>query len=328
MGFYSLVPVEDTFFKSVDIPKGIKLSKEIVLINYSHLSPFPDGDVIFYRTKNSLYLWFVRYKLKSRVNIPEGYIIYKQFKDRKNAITIVEKKRSFVFSVIKNGELVSQFSLSKSVPVNIDERVEFLKREHSLKQPDIIKKSISDIKTKPDLTDILKFSHFSLDRRSIQEFILEEIKIPIILILVGLSIYDIFLLNYLSSLKEEKVKVLQELKKENQDIKNLLMKLEEKRNFWKRFISEEFKFENLYNVASAVASTLKKYEGTLKSFNSTENMVDLWIESKVSSSKLIDELLKTGYFEEIKVLSSVRPPQKEDIEIINMQLFLKEKKTK
>ncbi len=326
MGIYKVIPVEDTFFKSVSIPKGVKLSKETVQINYGHMSPFPEGDVIFYRSKSNLYIWFVRYRLSEKVNIPEGYLIYKQFKDKNNTVIIVEKEKSVIFSVIKNGELVSQFSLSKSVPVNIDERVEFLKKEYSLKNPQILKKSVRELRFKPDITDILKFSHVKIDTRTLLSTFVEEVKIPIILVLLGISLYDIFLLNYLKTLKEQKIETLQKLKMENQDVKNLLSTLEEKGKFWRNFLSKEFKFENLYNVASAVAETLKNNRGKIKTFNATENMVDLWIESKATSSKLVDELLKTGYFEEIKVLSSTKSPVKEGVEIINMQLFLKEKK--
>jgi len=328
MGLINLIPAEDTFFKNVEIPKNVKLTPELVKINYQHLSPFPSGDVIFYKTKKFLYLWFVKYPLleTKKVNIPEGYFIYKQFKHQKNAIVVVRKENSIIVSVLKNGELLSQFTLSSSLAVNLKDRIELLKKEYSLKNPEVIEIERKQLKIRADLKDIFAFSKFEINKESLKSFFIENIKVPLIIILLIVSIYDIFLLNYLQKEKEKRQAILYQLKKENAGIKNLLQKLESESKFWNYFIEKELKYENIYNILAAISITIKNNQGKINSLSTSYPLIDIWLETKVASSKLIDQLIKTGYFKEIKIISSVKSRVNPQYEITNLQLILKEKK--
>ncbi len=327
MGLVNLIPAEDTFFKNVEIPKNVNLTPELIKINYQHLSPFPSGDVLYYKTKKSLYLWFVRYPIEKtkKVNIPEGYFIYKNFKSRKNAVVIVKKENSVVISVIKDEELISQFTLSSNLAVNLDERIELLKKEYSLKEPEIITIKANQLKTRADLKDILAFSRFEINRESIFNFFIENFKIPLIIFLLILSTYDIFLLNYLQKEKEKKQQLLHQLKKENAEIKKVMFKLEEESKLWNSFVKEELKFENIYNVLSSIGKILKEKNGKFESLNYSGDLMDLWIKTKVKSTTLIDKLVKTGYFKEVKIISSAKDVYEPEYEITNLQLILKEK---
>ncbi len=327
MGLVNIIPTEDTFFKNVEIPKNVKLTPELVKINYQHLSPFPSGDIVFYKTKKSLYLWFVRYPLpeNKKVNIPEGYFIYKQFKNKKNAVIIVKKESSVIVSVIKDGEMLSQFSLSSNLAVNLKDRIELLKKEYSLKNPEIIEINQNQLKTRADLKDILAFSRIEINKESLKVAVFEAVKVPLIIILLIVSVYDIFLLNYLQKEKERKRQILQQLKRENAEIKQIMFKLEDESRFWNSFLKEELKFENIYNVLSAIAKILKEKNGKFESLTYSENFIDLWIKTKSKSTTLIDKLVKTGYFEEVKIISSAKDIKEPEYEVTNLQLILKEK---
>jgi len=327
MGLINLIPAEDTFFKSVEIPKNVKLTPELVKINYQHLSPFPSGDIIFYKTKKFLYLWFVKYPLleTKKINIPEGYFIYKQFKHQKNAIVMVRKENSVIVSVIKDGELLSQFTLSSSLAVNLKDRIELLKKEYSLKNPEVIEIERKQLKIRADLKDIFAFSKFEINKESLKSFFIENIKVPLIIILLIVSIYDIFLLNYLQKEKEKRQVILYQLKKENAEIKNSLYKLEDESKFWNEFQKKEMKFENIYNVLTAIGKILKEKNGKFESLNFSGNLIDLWIKTKSKSTTLIDKLVKTGYFEEVKIISSAKDIYEPEYEVTNLQLILKDK---
>jgi hypothetical protein len=327
MGLINIIPTEDTFFKAVEIPKNVELSPELVKINYQHLSPFTTGDILFFKTKNLLYLWFIKYPLpeNKKVNIPEGYFIYKQFRNKKNAVIIVKKDNSVIISVIKDGEMLSQFSLSSNLAVNLKDRIELLKKEYSLKNPEIIEINKNQLKLRTDFRDILKFSRIKVNKESLIGFLLESVKVPLIIVLTAISFYDIFLLNYLEKEKEKKQKTLQQLKRENAEIKNLMFKLEEESKFWNSFIKEELKFENIYNVLTAIGKVLKEKNGKFESLNYSENLIDLWIKTKSKSTTLIDKLIKTGYFQEVKIISSAKDLREPEYEVTNLQLILKEK---
>jgi len=99
-----------------------------------------------------------------KVNIPEGYFIYKQFKHQKNAIVIVRKENYVIVSVLKDGELLSQFTLSSNLAVNLKDRIELLKKEYSLKNPEVIEIDEKQLKTRADLKDIFTFSKFEINK--------------------------------------------------------------------------------------------------------------------------------------------------------------------
>jgi hypothetical protein len=318
--FIDVVPIEDTFFVELDKPQQIKLTGEIIKLNYKHLSPFNGGDLLFFQTKKRLYIWFIKYPLPERkkVFIPEGYLILKRIKNYQQAIGIYEKDSLACLFVVKDGDFLSQVTISKSF---LKEKIELLKREYSLHSPQIITVTKDDLKR--DVKDIFLFANFSFRKEEFYNLFLDYLTIPLTIIFVLLTAYNIGLKSYLTNIKEDRQIQLYNLKEQNKDIKKLIYQMREKLNFWQEFASTELKYADFNYMLNCFLKVVKKNQGYVNYFEMNENMISTWVGVKAGDNSIINDLLQTGLFESVKVISSSKDRKRQGYDLLNIEMFLK-----
>ncbi|NPA82493.1 MAG: hypothetical protein GXO31_07765 [Epsilonproteobacteria bacterium] len=78
----NILYIQESFFRKVDFQEPVKMNEEAVRLNYSNLSPFPKSSIIYKNEGKTLYIWFYKDEnlSKSKIVIPEAYLIYKAFK--------------------------------------------------------------------------------------------------------------------------------------------------------------------------------------------------------------------------------------------------------
>ena len=318
--FLNIVPVEDTYYKFVEKPEDIFLSEEAIKINYGHLSPFKEFDIVYYQTKNAIFLWFVKYKLPTnKINIPEGYLIYKYIKENKEAISVNQKDNIYVLSVIKEKLLLSQIIVKK---VEKEKTIEFLKREYSLKDPKIIETPVKNLR--PSIIDLYRFSKFTLYPEKTLNRLIEFVSISSLIVVFSIAAFYIFMEKVLQKELEKKQQLLNETKIKTKEIKEKLFTLQEEQQFWKNFIKAELSYPDVYNILVKVGTILKKNQGYINRFEQNENIISMWVGLKGDTAGVVEQLLKTNLFKEVKIVSSVVDRQRKDYKIVNLELYLKE----
>ena len=318
----NIVPIEDTYFVLVEKPKNIKLSKDAIYLNYKHLSPFKDGDLIYLQTKNNIFIWFTKYKLidKNKIYIPEGYLIYKVIKSKKEAIGIAKKSESiYILSVVKNGLLLSQLTIKND---NLNQKITFLIKEYSLKNPEKINIPISKLKL--SFIDVFLFSKFSLELNKLYSFIIERLSMPISVFIILLTVFYFFINQYLEKEIKKKTDYLNKLKLQTKDIKNLLYQTEQKKQFWLTFIKNEKKYPSLYYLLDKIFRVIKEKDGYITHLEFNENIITIWAGLKAGDISIVNDLIKEKIFKEVKIISSVKDRQRKGYEIMNIEIYLKE----
>ena len=106
-GLLSIVPIEKTFFVTVDFISSAKLSYESILFNYQNLSPFKDSALSYIQKDEKLMLWFYEKSYQKVFTVPEGFLYYHYFLNSDNTLIMIENKTSFV---IQDGILKYQTS--------------------------------------------------------------------------------------------------------------------------------------------------------------------------------------------------------------------------
>ena len=325
--FTEIVPTEQTFFLCVDKP-GIKnFNKKLIMLNYSLLSPFIKTDLMFYVDKKKLYIWFVKEKLSAgKIYIPEGFLLFKSFKNAQNVIVIKENNSNTTFIVIKNGMLAAQTIKNKET--DQDEFIELLKKEHSLKESETVR--VESSKTLSiNINDSIKFllSQLELDFSSIMQNVYEQSKLPVITLLVILNIADFSYYIYSNSLLNSRKKVFVTLEQKNNLIKTEFEKLEFQKKFWSNFRANELKYPNVYTTLNIISKIIAGHNGYIKTISRKGNIVDMWVVSD-SSSNLVNDLTKSGYFTNIQILSInqiSRINQRNNEEVAHIEAKIKEK---
>jgi len=316
----NIVPAEDTYFTYVEKPKPVKFSKEVIILNYKSLSPFENGDLLYLQTKKNIYIWFTKHRLiDKKIHIPEGYLIYKRFKREKNASIIYNKsKDKSILLIVKNHTLVSQLVSRKE---NLEQKVDLLIKEHSLKNPKKI--IINSQKMNLTILDILEFSNFEINKENLIEFGTKFILMPISIVLIINGIFYVAMNSYLKEKINEKKIYLQQLKEKNKDIKSIIYQLEEKKVFWQEFIIQEKNHPSFHYILNEIAKVIKSNNGYINRLEFEGNFLSIWAGLRGNTSLVVQSLLDTELFKDIKIVSSVKDRKKEGYEIINMEIYLK-----
>ncbi len=318
--FVRIVPIEETYFIKREIP-NIKLNKEIIKLNYGSLSPFKDGDAIFYKDKHSLYIWFTKNRMDSKkIYIPEGFLLYKEYAEEGDSILIKEiSDNYFGVVVVKNKNMAAQF-LKSGVDNGF---IEMLKKEHSLISPKIKTLGKDTVVNRIDMQDIQKFANsLNLDLRSVLLTVYEELKIPVIVFLVLLNVFDLFIYKYVSGAINEKKAELNRIEQSNKAIKDKFIFLEESGKFFKGFVDNELKYPNIYVVLSTITKSVGKNGGAILAYRQAYNIVDFRVISN-STSSIVNSLISTGIFDNVQVINISQSFRDKTKEIGKLELKIK-----
>ncbi len=290
------LPIENTYLITKDIP-NVKLTKEIVLLNYGHLSPFKNGDLIYIKEKNKLFIWFTKTPLKEKkIHIPEGYALYRNFRDKRDVIVIYHKASTHSIIVIKEGSLKTQIVTSNLT----DTLIEAIKKEHSIDNAQIVH---TDSLDRPlTVADIAPFFHqLQWNPRKIVATIYEDLKLPVIVLLLFINLAGIVSYKYTNTLLNERKAELRRLKLTNEVVKKEFAKLENISRFYNTFKNKEFTYPNLYNVLNTVAAVMIKNKSSITSYNQSSGSIELWINSN-NVPRVVNDLMNTGIFSNVEVL--------------------------
>ncbi len=300
--YISILPIESSFFKYFTFEQPVKMNDEAVRLNYSHLSPFSKSDIVYKNEGNILYIWFYeRDFYKSKLLIPESYLIYKYFKNE-NALVILKDEIQKVV-VIKDKKLLSQISKK-----SFDEKfLNLLKKEYSIDKE--IKLSLSeynDILQKAfyrlSLKDIFGFSRFSIDK-SFFERALEKTALPILFIVFSIIAIEYVEYFYIQKTISSKTKEYREIKRKSDSIRR---EIEDFENEAKKYINfKKHHQEPFYKltILSFIGDVLKKNKSTFIYTNLAGGDAVVVVKTP-NPSKVLNDLLSSKYFPDLRLISS------------------------
>ncbi len=322
MGFVTIIPIEDTFFRLIEKPRNTRLTKQVIRFNYAHLSPFQKGDTLFLQTSDSIYAWFLAKQLpaKTSIFIPEAYLVYRFFKAKQEAIIVLPRNNDLNILTIKNGSLLSVITAKNTV--NFEMSLDLLRREHSLANPELIRLDPA-AKFPFKLSDVLLFADFDV---SVSELLGKSVNLAKVPIAVSLAISAAFTLY--SEHRQEKIietkrNYLSRLKKQNYELQTSLEQVRGKSDLWKEFNSKELVYPNFYLLLSKVSDVVVKFNGYINSVDLSDNHISLWTGQKTSEATLIKELLSSGLFSEVKLISSIKDSNMPDYTLLHLDMVLK-----
>ncbi len=311
------IPCIDTYFFSEDKPQ-VKLSEEIVRRNYSIYSPFKNPEIIYFEDKNKIYIWFSRIPKKEwKINIPESFAIFQQVKEKKEVIAYRCSGEYCCIIVAKEGNLCSQIIKPKD---KLKESLDLLKKEFSLKSPDIIE--VNNLPSTISVKDIVYF--FSFPKPSFSEKLINTfdiLKLPLILFLSFQCLYPIFKFYYINHLLQVNMDKLKAIENKTAELKEKYQHLEYAANFWKNFNLKENLLPDKLIIIDSIAKQVLKLGGEIQSITAQGYSIKTTI-SGIASDTLIKNLLNTGLFKEVKVISSLKNKASSK-EISRIELIIK-----
>ncbi len=318
--FTNIVPINETYFVSDTIP-NIKLTKEMIKINYGMLSPYKDGDVIFFSDKKYVYIWFTRNKLTTKkISIAEGLILFNMFNTADEAIIILEKGNSCGIAVVKDKRLMTQIFKKEAQPN--EKFIELLTKEYSLRNPKVITVKNSEA-FRLNLKDILSsLNSFNFDMKTFIKNIYEQAKMPIIILLIILNFGNFFTSVYLDRTLKAKQNTLEKIKESNKGIKKEFDLMDKENLFWNDFKTREFGYPNLHKLLSVITESIMKNNSQINIIRQSSDSINMWVVSD-SIPLIVQNLVSTGYFKSISVIRISHDNNDKSKEVGDLQLRLK-----
>jgi len=322
MNFIKIIPIEETYLRVFEKPPKTRLTRQIITINYGDLSPYPGGGHLSAQTDASIFVWYLKQPLPAgmTVHIPEGYLAWRFFKDRTNALVLLPRQGMLSVLVIQNGELRAQ--LTRAGGAGEAEVLDLLKREYSLQNIEVIRLAPTvTFNVKP--RDMITFADFDFKPANLLEQAVALVKVPLIATLLITSGFYIYQENRLESYYAEKTAYLARLKRENGNLQSSLEEVREKTSYWRDFIAKEQAYPDYYQILSILTGVVQRHGGYFNMVEYSDNRLTVWTGSKSSEATIIKDLLATGVFQEVKLLSSTKDSSKPEFSLYNLSILLR-----
>lgn len=318
----AIVPLEATFYVALSRTHRTRLKRDVIELNYGHFSPFKAGTLLYRYTPEQLMIWFTELPNQSKqFLIPECYLIYRQFRDKNQAIITLTRNGKINLLVIKQQRLVAALTV-QSDHHSLPTILERLKREHALDNPELLTLT-PDVRFTAGARDIIGFIHQHIRPSQLLSTTMDALKLPITLALLvsaGFVYYGEYRLE--QTLTEKKAELAQ-LKKNNAPIQANLERLREAGDHWQTFAATEGLYQGFYFYLAKLAEVIDTNGGFINHFDFTEGRISLWTGLKSSEATIIKELLATGLFQDIKLLGSNKDSSKPEFVQYNLELKLK-----
>lgn len=322
MNLIQIIPIEETYLRVFEKPPKVRLTRQIITFNYGDLSPYPEGGHLSAQTDASIFVWYLKQPLSSgmTIRIPEGYLAWRFFKDRTNALVLIPRQGQLSVLVIQNGELRAQ--LTRAAGEGEAEALDLLKREYSLQNVEIIRLAPT-VKFNVKPRDMITFADFDFKPANLLEQCVALVKVPLIAVLLITSGFYIYQETCLESLYAEKTGYLASLKRENGALQSSLEEVRDKTSYWRVFIAKERAYPNYYQVLSSLTYVVQRHGGYLNMVEYSDNRLTVGTSVKTSEAAIIKDLLATGVFQEVKLLSSIKDSSKPDFHLYNLSIILR-----
>jgi hypothetical protein len=322
MNFINIIPIEETFLRVFEKPPKVRLTRQVISFNYANLSPYPDGGHLSLQMAATIFVWYLKQPLPPgmTIHIPEAYLVWRFFKDRTNAVVLIPRQGLLSVLVIQNGVLRAQ--LTRAGSDGEAQALDLLKREYSLQNVEVIRLAPT-VTFKVTLRDMFSFADFDFKQYNLPEQCIALVKAPLIASLLITSGFYIYQDIRLEAHYTEKTQYLARLKRENSELQSSLEEVRDKTAYWRDFIAKEVAYPDYYQVLSDLTEVIQRHGGYLNNIEYSDNRLTVWAGIKSSEAAIIKDLLATGVFQEVKLLSSTKDPNKPEFNRYNLSISLR-----
>jgi hypothetical protein len=322
MNLVQIIPVEETYLRVFEKPPKVRLTRQIISFNYGNLSPYPGGGHLSCQTDASIFVWYLKQPLSSgmTIRIPEGYLVGRFFKDRTNALVLIPRQGLLSVLVIQNGVLCAQ--LTRAAGEGETQTLDLLKREYSLQNVEVIRLTTT-VSFNVKLHDLVTFADIDFKPSKLLEECVALVKAPLIAMLLITSGFYLYQSSRLESYYAEQSGYLSRLKRENGDLQSSLEEVRDNTAYWRDFIAKEQTYPDYYQVLSGLTDVVKRHGGFLNTVEFSDNRLTVWTGIKSSEAAIIKDLLATGVFQEVKLLSSTKDSSKPDFYLYNLSITVR-----
>ena len=303
-----IVPMQESFFHVSILPKNIKLSKEIIALNYEKLSPFSAPFIVTYKEQKELYIWFLKIKKSEEIFvIPESFLLYISLQKDSDGIYIFDTHPKKIL-ILKEKKLLASFCSDKNDEFSIN----ILKNEYAissvfnLSQEDFQKRLLITKKQLPPKY-LYQFLQFSLKKEDLKDLFIQKLSYPLISLLTIYMLVSFAQSYFMQQNIENLTTEYQQLKSQNTKIKQHIHHYNASIKEYDDFAKKELHFQDPFKVVYDLYDVIKPEDkATIKSLDISNNTLRLLINTKEGAIKYLKRLNKIDYFKNVVIQNTYK----------------------
>ena len=320
-GIVEVLPVNTSFFQHFNLHANVKLSKELIDLNYARYSPFKESKHLFYFNEEDVFIWFYEEDTKAPIVIPEAYLLYKALvEDYNDTLLVVESTPSKIF-LIKDKKLLNSIGMK-----TLDENVlQMMMEEHQISSKIVITEAeygelYQSSLQKISIKDLWRWNQLEIDKNTILPTIIDKIAYPVSALMIFIIFVNSLHTYTLHSSIQNKEDIYHNIKQNNDDIRSLLRKENQEAKRWNHFINEELVYPDAMSLLYSIIDTLDE-KVFIKEVSINGDKMLLKLQTDMSPILYLNKLNKLEYFSDVMIESSRK--QNDGTKLINYILTLK-----
>jgi len=319
----TLLPFTNTFFYTTKLQKKVKLSSELLKINYVKYSPFVNPNIITLTSDEQLMIWFYNKKIETPIVVPESYLLFKELnKNNQDAIYIVHDTIIKIL-IIKESHLISAFTLNtvgeESILLSMDEYNISKRVDIQLQEYQILKQSSLQ---KLTLSDIYHFNQLNFDRKTLLPKFVDYAAYPITALIVFAILVSYtqekLLISKIENLKETYTRE----KTKNQEIKTFIKNHNKKVKKWQNFVKKELTYVSPIALLTSLYSIFDDdIRAHLVDVSINSNKMLVKIATDENPILFLNKLNNIKYISSVIIQNSFKP--RNSMKIISYEIEIK-----
>jgi hypothetical protein len=298
--------IENSFFLYKKLDKRVKLTSEVITLNYSSDSPYSlkNSTTSSVFDNKSLYLWFT--KGSNCRYLPEAYLLFRRLlRKYQNVIFIIEGNPNKVL-IIKNSILIASFSkltvsfLDKKLmedEYQIDNIITLNKKEYENYLEDSLKFLT--------INDLLNILNIKID---IKEIFIKTVYFLSLPLLVSSIVTTLLLAGYSFYLDDKREALNKEFRanqQSNREVKRTIVRHENENELYPELLNE-FRYVDKTVALSNILKITDESNMTMFYIKIYDKNVDFIVKTSNSSQipSYIKKLFNTDKFEDVKNLNT------------------------
>jgi len=302
--FLEIVPMQGSFFKASILKQKVKLSPELLQLNYEKLSPIANPIILSYMQEDTIYIWFLKETSRDKkILIPESFLIYKALQNNHDGIFVFQTDPKQIY-VLKEKKLQTAFVSHESID---SPTISIMKDEYNFTNVQIFDKKEHDKIVQNQLQritfqELFAFMQFKIDRENLKKFFLEKLTYPIVSLLFLYMLVSYTQGYFLQKKQDTLMKEYQTFKTKNSEIKNAIRKHNKTVEKLQKFLKTEFEPVDPFGVVYDLYKVItKKDEATVEYFSFNNNNIKVKIKTHDNAIKYLKRFNTISYLKDVVI---------------------------
>lgn len=297
--FIHVLPANETFFFQTKFEKKIKLSRELLYLNYKKHAPYHNPFLTTLTEEKTLYIWFYPTELSGKLIIPESYLMFSFFKEAyPNALLLMEAETPYVI-VIKNGLLFNTYVVGEN-----ESFIEMELTQHGLndfKRVGLTEYLGSKAAALESLgiQDLYKWNTVTVEHKDLLPKVVNTVAYPLAFLLFFMMSIELYHVNEMEKRLAKVEENYREAKVKNDDVREKINLASAKEEKWKQFVERELPYADLPSTFLRISKAFKDKGFTFTSFSIVGSRVKIEMQTKEDFIKGLNILNKIEGLENV-----------------------------